>query len=217
MKFKSISITLGATINLGNYENTRRDVTVAVELEEGDLLPEVRANLLHQAHTLMAQSLINELHERFSTKNVRHDLDDRSELRGRLNDNPIFKAIASHSTTIADQLTDELWAEYMGYRDERLRLKEQREAAIEAQRQERETVMAIAQLAGVEVVANDDDDPDKGEVPEPDFDTDDDEDTAEADYDLSDPNDEDEEDDLEDPDDTGGIPGAGERVGASEY
>ncbi len=54
MRIKEITVSLGQTINLGNYESHRLDVSVTAELETGDDPALISADVREQAHRDLA-------------------------------------------------------------------------------------------------------------------------------------------------------------------
>lgn len=57
MEVKQISISLGTTINMGDYQNTKVDVHLVADLEEDDTPEAVYTNLMARARVLLADSI----------------------------------------------------------------------------------------------------------------------------------------------------------------
>ena len=102
-----ITVSLGLTINLGNYESLRRDVSVTAAAEEGesigfDVLEQYARS---QANYALASALEQDVIARTQIERVQDRRED--EIRRYLALNPVFQALeaVSPSRALTMQIT----------------------------------------------------------------------------------------------------------------
>lgn len=103
-----ITVSVGLTINLGDYESLRRDVSVTVKAEDGDAVEVLEQYARNQAN----RSLANALEQDVITRTSLGNLINRPEaaIRSYLSRNPVFQALTTTSVSQARDLM-ERWIE----------------------------------------------------------------------------------------------------------
>lgn len=114
MHVSKIVLTLGCTINTGNYENIRRDVQV--EVVPGDSSGEALFVFAEdKARTFLAESLIDDFHASFDVTYFWRSIEDMGSLRERMDANHIFSHIAANDSRLASTLVSEQWGKLEAY------------------------------------------------------------------------------------------------------
>lgn len=90
-KLTEITVSVGLTINLGDYESLRRDVTVTVAAEDGDAPEALDMYARAQAESALANALESDVIRR-ATPGVLMDKPEAS-IRAYLSRNPVFQAL----------------------------------------------------------------------------------------------------------------------------
>lgn len=148
MKVTKFAVTYGMTVNVGNYENIRRDITIEGYLEDGDEESEVVRDMQNDARFYLAMSLMPDARARINASRWRN-LDSEERVRERLRNDEVFTHIEALDTDAADVLVLEFWEEYQ-------QLEAERQA--EAAKREAEVAQMVAGQVAVETPADDDSD-----------------------------------------------------------
>lgn len=92
-KIKRITVSSGATINVGNYENLRRDVTLEAELAESEDIDNAFAEMQFEADMQLAASVASLAEEQIRkvSASIVSARDDESRSRRATYESPLFR------------------------------------------------------------------------------------------------------------------------------
>ncbi len=130
MKVTKFEIQVGMTVNTGNYENIRRDITIEGYLEDGDEESQVVSDMQNDARFYLAMSLMPDARARINANRWRN-LDSEERVRERLRNDEVFTHIEVLDTDAAEVLVQEFWQEYQTLEAERQAEAAKRAAEVE--------------------------------------------------------------------------------------
>lgn len=114
MHVSKIVLTMGCTINTGNYENIRRDVQVEVVSDtRNDVMFEYAEG---KARQFLAESLVEDFWASFDVTLYSVRAKSEDDLRRIMERTAIFPTIAANDPDRADELVNEQWEKLEAFR-----------------------------------------------------------------------------------------------------
>lgn len=112
MELKSVKVSIGGTVNLGNYENIRLDVAYEAAFEDGDTPEMVTATCLGHAHEALTVELAMLVESRLVERLEGRNHYEAEHVERWIRGDGAFQFMKQFEPAAADELLAQLVDEY---------------------------------------------------------------------------------------------------------